>query len=227
MRHVRNWAAAGVVAVLAGLAMPGAGAALASEAGDLVFAERGPWALGDRPLTWTLTHDGPDVPGFIRIGDGSVTLTEVTDASDGQPVLQLEQKTDARNRTIGPFPISGGDPMVTFFLENTARDMAKLTGGSPFYIRNRIKDAVFRGGEVARDGETTTVTLKPFAEDPNAQRMRGFETLEMRFVMGADPRQPIREFVAETTAPVAPPVPPQMAGQTIAPAPYRHAMVLQ
>ena len=220
MRYMRNWAAAVAVAFLAG-------GAVAGEAGDLVFADRGPWTLGDRTLTWTMTHNGPEAPNFIRVTDGSVTLAEVTDPSDGKPVLQIDQKTDARSRKIGPFPVSGGDPIVIFFLENTARDMAALTGGSPFYIRNRIKDAVFRGGEVARDGDTTTVTLKPFADDPNASRMHGFETLTLRFVMGPDPRTPIREFVAETSGPVAPPAPPQMAGQTIAPKPYRNIMVLQ
>lgn len=226
MRHLRKLAAAAMLAgaVVVTAAPTGAGA---GEANDLVFAERGPWALGDRQLTWKMVHEGPAAPSFIRIADGSVTLAEVTDATDGKPVLQLEQKTDTRTRKIGPFPVSGGDPVVVFFLENTARDMASLTGGSPYYIRNRIKDAVFRGGEVTRAGDVTTVTLKPFADDPNAARMHGFETLTMRFVLGPDPRAPIREFVAETAAPVAPPVPPQMAGQTIPPAPYRHAMVLQ
>ena len=225
MRHLRNWAAA---AVLAGLGATGLTApASAGEASDLVFAERGPWQLGDRKLVWAMTHAGPEAPNFIQVRDGSVTLAEVADPSDGKPVLQLEQKTDSRTRRIGPFPVSGGDPMVVFFLENTARDMAALTGGSPFYIRNRIKDAVFRGGEVEREGEVTTVTLRPFADDPNKERMHGFETLSMRFVLGPDPKAPIREMIAETAAPVAPPAPPQMAGQTITPAPYRSAMVLE
>ena len=222
MRQLRNWAATALLA-MASLSVP----ALAGEAGDLVFAERGPWNLGDRQLVWTMTHEGPAAPNFIQIADGSVTLSQVTDPSDGKPVLQLQQKTDTRDRKIGPFPVSGGDPTVIFFLENTARDMAGLTGGSPYYIRNRLKDAAFRGGEVTREGDLTTVTLKPFADDPNAARMYGFETLTVRFVLDSDPKSPIREMVAETTGPVAPPVPPQMAGQTIAPAPYRNAMVLQ
>lgn len=224
MRHLRNLAAALALALGAAAALA---PAQAGEAGDLVFAERGPWALGDTKLVWAVTHAGPQAPNFVQITDGSVTLAEVTDPSDGKPVLQLEQKTDTRTRKIGPFPVSGGDPVVIFFLENTARDMAALTGGSPFYIRNRLKDAVFRGGEVARDGDVTTVTLRPFADDPNKDRMHGFESLTMRFVMGPDPKAPIRAFMAETSAPVAPPVPPQMAGQTIAPAPYRSTMVME
>ena len=144
-------------------------------------------------------------------------------------MLQLDQKSTQRSRRIGPFPTSGGDPVVTFFLESTARDMAALTGGSPDYIRNRIKDAVFRGGEVTGAEGAREVVLRPFADDPNKARMQGFETLEIRFRMGADPRQPIPEMVARTAAPVAVPMPrPAPPGAApIAPAPYVHALALQ
>jgi hypothetical protein len=220
----RGWLAA---ALLAGALAAAPAILAAGEAGDLIFADRGPWDLGDRTLRWALTHEGPALPGFAQVTDGEVTLTEETDPSDGKPVLQLEQVADGHSRRIAPFPASGGDPVVVFFLESTTRDMAALTGGSPDYIRNRIKDAVFRGGSVQREGGVTTVVTRPFAEDPNRDRMGGFETLELRFVMGEDPRAPIRELVAETAGPVAAALPQEMAGQVIAPAPYRHAMVLQ
>lgn len=199
----------------------------AGEAGDLIFAERGPWTLGERTLTWAETQEGPALPSFRQIRDGRVVLSEATDASDGKPVLHLEQTAGGHSRSIGPFPVSGGDPVVIFFLENTARDMAVLTGGSPYYIRNRIKDAVFRGGSVQRDGGVTTVVARPFEGDPNADRMGGFASLELRFVMGEDPKAPIRELVAETAQPVAVETPREMAGRIIAPAPYRHALVMQ
>lgn len=199
----------------------------AGEAGDLIFAERGPWNLGESNLTWAETQEGPALPGFRQITDGRIVLSEATDASDGRPVLQLEQTAGSHNRRIGPFPMSGGDPLVIFFLENTARDMAVLTGGNPHYIRNRIKDAVFRGGSVQKEGEITTVVARPFEGDPNAGRMGGFASLELRFVMGKDAHAPIRELVAETAEPVAVATPRELAGQVIAPAPYRHALVMQ
>lgn len=214
-------------AILAGCLSAAPLALAAGEAGDLVFAERGPWALGDRTLTWALTHEGPASPAFVPVADGRITLSEVTDPSDGKPVLQLDQKAQGRDRKIGRFPVSGGDPVVIFFLESTTRDMAVLSAGNPDYIRNRIKEAVFRGGSVAREGGVTTVTARPFEGDPNRGRMRGFETLELRFVLGDDPKAPIREMVARTSGPVAAAVPREMAGQAIAPAPYCHAMVLQ
>ena len=172
-------------------------AAAAGEAGDAVFAERGPWSLADAGLVWSLHVEGPEAPGFVRVKDGSVTLAQAIDPSDGQPVLRLTRKDDTRDRQMGPFPISGGDPVLTFFLEQTTRDMAGLTGGSAFYIRNRLKDALFRGGEIAREGGTATATFRPFADDPNAARMQGFQTLTLTFVMEDDPSRPIRELRAE------------------------------
>lgn len=186
-----------VVALLLGLSVLSSGIARAGEAGDAVFAERGPWSLEGKDLNWTVHVEGPEAPGFLQIADGRLTLSQAIDPSDQQPVLRLVQKTDGRTRQIGPFPISGGDPVLTFFLEQVTRDMARLTGGSPFYIRNRIKDAVFRGGQITAQGDGSVATFQPFADDPNAGRMGGFQTLTLTFVLG-DPSQPIRELRAET-----------------------------
>lgn len=180
-----------------GLSVLAPGHALAGEAGDAVFTERGPWSLGEQELRWSVHVEGPEAPGFLRIDDGTVTLRQATDPSDQQPILQLVQTTDTRTRQIGPFPTSAGDPVLTFFLEQTTRDMARLTGGSPFYIRNRIKEALFRGGQITRQGDGSVASFTPFAQDPNADRMDGFQTLTLTFVLG-DPKQPIRELRAQT-----------------------------
>lgn len=184
------------LALLLGLAPLSAAAA---EAGDAVFAERGPWDLGDRALEWRMTVTGPAAEGFRPTEDGRITLSQDIDPSDQQPILELTQKAGPVDRTIGPFPISSGDPVLTFFLEQTTRDMAALTGGSPFYIRNRMKEALFQGGEVTRSDGQVTARFQPFAQDANAARMNGFQTLTLTFVM-ADPAQPIREMRAETEA---------------------------
>lgn len=175
-----------------------AGAAWAGAAGDAVFAERGPWTLGDEALRWDVHVEGPQAEGFLPITAGAVTISEGIDPSDQKPVLYLTVNTDTRERRIGPFPVSGGDPALTYFLEQVTRDMATLAGGSPFYIRNRIKDAVFRGGEIAASGEERVATFRPFADDPNAARMGGFETLTLTFALDHDPKAPIREMRAET-----------------------------
>ncbi|WP_272858930.1 hypothetical protein [Paracoccus stylophorae] len=186
------------IATWLGLAATSAPVAQAGEAGDAVFAERAPWALDGDGLTWDLQVQGPAAPGFVPVEDGSVRLTRTIDPADGQPVLQVTRDTGTDTRRIGAFPISGGDPVLVLFLEQTARDMAALTGGSPFYIRNRIKDAVFRGGRIARrDGQAIAV-FHPFADDPNAARMGGFDTLALTFVLDGNPKAPIRQMLAAT-----------------------------
>lgn len=171
----------------------------AGEAGDAVFAERGPWSVSDQGLSWSVHVEGPEIPGFLQIEAGSVTLKEIIDPADDKPVLQLTQKTDKRTRKIGPFPISSGDPVLTFFLEQTTRDIAKLTGGSPYYIRNRIKEALFQSGEITQNGDDNAMaSFRPLQGDPNAGQMNGFETLTLTFVLDDDPKAPIRELQART-----------------------------
>ncbi|MTH65907.1 hypothetical protein [Paracoccus shanxieyensis] len=194
MKILRPMAVIGLLALAA--AVPATAPGHANEAGDLVFAERGPWQLAD-PLIWSIDQTGPVVEGFKPLGQGTVTLSAATDPADGKPVLELAEQTTRITRKIGPFPVTGGDPVLTFFLETVARDMAALTGGSPFYIRNRLKDALFRGGEVQQDGAARVAVFMPFQQDQNRARMLGFETLELRFTLD-DPKQPIRQMAART-----------------------------
>lgn len=172
-------------------------AAVANEAGDLVFTERGPWQLKDQGPVWAWNVVAPTGVDLHSIKDGTLSLIEITDPSDGKPVLQLVEKGTGPERRIGPFPTDGGDPSVVFFLESIARNMAASTGGSPFYIRNRIKDAIFRGGEIQTEGDTQVAVFRPFAADPNKDRMKPFDQLEMRFTL-ADPKAPIQSMVAST-----------------------------
>lgn len=173
------------------------GAAMADEAGDLVFAERGPWQLGDKGVEWVITQEGPAATGFTAVQNGKLLLEEVKDPADGATALQLSEESTRAHRKIGPFPVSAGDPTLVFFLENTSRDMAAITGGSPFYIRNRLKDALFRGGKVLEEDGFKVAEFTPFAGDPNADRMGAFKDLTLRFYL-KDPSQPIPRMVAQT-----------------------------
>ncbi len=177
-------------------------AAFADAAGDLVFTERGPWNLKDAPVVWSLNIAGPPKAQFRQIKDGQISLIETTDPSDGKAMLQLVEKNPDPNsplpeRKVGPFPADSGDPSVVFFLETVARDMAAATGGSPFYIRNRMKDAVFRGGEIRQEADQQVAVFRPFANDPNKDRMAPFDQLELNFVI-RDPKAPIHAMSATT-----------------------------
>jgi hypothetical protein len=179
-----------VLALLGLSALPAPGRA--GEAGDLVFAERAPWSLPQ-----LLAEVDPTVYA-TRVAADKASLHDLQAQRARQvSVLQLAEDTPRIKRKIGPFPTEGGDPALTFFLETVSRDMAALTGGSPFYIRNRLKDALFRGGEVRAENGGKLAVFTPFKGDKNAERMYGFDTLELRFAL-SDARQPIRAMVAET-----------------------------
>lgn len=106
----------------------------------------------------------------------------------------LEFRQDDKHRALGAFPASVGNPMIMFFYESVVRDMAEAAGGSPFYIRNRVKNALIQTsdieyGEAIVDGKTIatrTIRMYPFAEDPNQARMRGFGDLELRVTMSEE-----------------------------------------
>lgn len=145
----------------------------------------------------------------IETGDKLVYRREVTNKAmpdaatrdTGDVVLSLEQgdalmanlefRQEDKHRNLGTFPASIGNPMIMYFAETVARDMAETSGGSPFYIRNRLKEALVSAAEIA-DGEAEldgtdipvkTVVLRPFADDPNRDRMHGFEDMELTVAM--------------------------------------------
>lgn len=107
------------------------------------------------------------------------------------PMAHLQFRQGDRHRSLGVFPASVGNPMIMVFYESVVRDMADSAGGSPFYIRNRVKESLIQPSEVEQgeaviDGrtvQTQTIRLHPFADDPNSERMRGFGNLELRVTM--------------------------------------------
>jgi len=100
--------------------------------------------------------------------------------------VELTVEDGQHRQQAGRFPASVGNPLIMYFLETVLRDMANQAGGSPFYIRNRIKEAMLAEAEVRPDtlslagGETVTgqeLVLHPFAEDAARDRMAGFADL--------------------------------------------------
>ena len=121
----------------------------------------------------------------------------------------LEFSRDGQHRDMGSFPASVGNPMIMVFYEGVVRDMAEAAGGSPFYIRNRIKDALVRPARIVSDTapfegrriDVRQVTMRPFDGDPNADRMRGFGELEMTVTMSDEVPGWYLSLVAEAPGP--------------------------
>ncbi|MCA0941998.1 hypothetical protein LCM08_19070 [Salipiger pacificus] len=180
-----------LIAVLGALALPAAAATTeAEQTYQLLFKEG------------TLDSVAPEAVLHYTRAVQNGALPEAAETGSGEIALSFEQQPEARianlqflqegkHRNLGSFPASVGNPMIMYFYETVIRDMAETAGGSPFYIRNRIKDSLVRPAEVETGEalyggetiETRTVTLRPFAEDPNRARMQGFGDLELRVTM--------------------------------------------
>jgi hypothetical protein len=133
------------------------------------------------------TADDPRLPAFA---DGTAEVAMARTEAGGRE-LRVSLVTDGRPRSVPPFPADSGHPLLLVFLETCVRTMAEMTGGSPFYIRNRMREALWEGEatepvEITVDGVAVPgerLTIRPFADDPNRDAMGPFAGLELRFVL--------------------------------------------
>ncbi|MEM6422224.1 MAG: hypothetical protein AAF698_06515 [Pseudomonadota bacterium] len=127
---------------------------------------------------------GPDFEQRIALetvqeGDGAPASVKVTMDADGAP-RQLEQ-----------FRGVPGNPILMVFLETTVSAISRATGGSPFYLRNRMREAlrdrlssmpmILQVGTARLPARVLEVA--PFVEDENATRLGAFAGLSLRFVV--------------------------------------------
>jgi hypothetical protein len=170
-------------------------------------------ALSDLLMAPGLVGQGPDgslaygesrsVPAsdaltVKAVADGEVRL-EAVDGADGRE-LRLVRVEGTAATPVGSFPVGVANPLLLYFLETTVRVMAETTGGSPYYIRNRIREALVASDLGTAEGKARAVTLTPFAADANRSRMGAFGDLaiRLRFDPGAPGR--ILELSADTAA---------------------------
>lgn len=101
--------------------------------------------------------------------------------ADGQRPVEVVVDPDGARRGYDTFRGVPGNPMLMVFLEGVAGSVARATGGSPFYIRNRIREALADRIARADDGDAALLTIRPFAADPNRARLGPFAGLAMTF----------------------------------------------
>lgn len=189
--------------------MLAAGPAAAGPFSDLVMA---PGVLADVPAgpVFRYAHmrhmppreQGQELPGAERgqpmpepVTDGLLTVT--AEPGDGGMQLVLTRGEGGETRPVAAFPARGPNPVLLFFLENTMRVLAAETGGSPFYFRSRIREAL---GTAQLPDAGEPMVLRPFAEDKNRDRMGDLGTLTLTLTF--DPAKPGRliELKADTAA---------------------------
>jgi len=147
------------------------------------------WAAAPLELLFETPHMRAVQPGetlryaHVRTADPALGVGE-----DFHRVIALEMgQGQAARFTLDAdgaprvYPVADGvpgNPLLMVFLENTLRTVASATGGSAFYLRNRIRYALRDGIAVGGDG---ALTIHPFENDANRARMGPFGDLEMRF----------------------------------------------
>lgn len=155
---------------------------------------------------------------------------ELAERNTGQVLLSFEPDEMARlkftqgekYRNLGQFPATVGNPIIMYFVETVLRDVAQNAGGSPFYIRNRIKESLVQPAAVSdvsvmMDGQTLPakqITLRPFESDKNRDRMKGYGDLTLTFTMSQDVPGWYQSLVANVDGTADAPI-------------YRNALVLQ
>ncbi|WP_424931027.1 hypothetical protein [Amaricoccus macauensis] len=117
----------------------------------------------------------------LRLTIGSENLTE------------LVRIRGQQRGAIGQFPTDVGNPLIMYYMENAVRAVAEKSGGSPFYIRNRFKEALLDEAEhepvllilegIEVSGER--LVLHPLEGDVNAEAA-GFDDLALEVTVSPD-----------------------------------------
>lgn len=195
-----------------GLGTPPAGAA---ETYQLLFREGVLSGIGaSDTLSYTARRSGRSAPEPVQAAGQDMApppaeLRLDLTVAPGDEVILTAVQGETRQRA-GTFPGSVGNPLIMYFLETVLRDMSNQAGGSPFYIRNRIKDALLRDADIRPvelpfGGATIAaqeVTLLPFANDAARARMSGFADLALVAVVSD--AVPGWYYSLTATAPAAP-----------------------
>jgi hypothetical protein len=129
--------------------------------------------------------EAEQVPGQEITPPPAELRLDLTLAPENEVVLTAVQ--GETQQPAGRFPGSVGNPLIMYFLETVLRDMSNQAGGSPFYIRNRIKESFTREADIrplalSLDGRAVAaqeITLHPFANDAARARMSGFADLTL------------------------------------------------
>lgn len=151
-------------------------------------------------LTYTHDRHFATVGEMPPIEDGEIRVL-VFEGDEGR-LTKVTLENSIGKRSLEHFPADSGNPILITFLESTVQSVHRATKGSPFYIRNRMKDALATGGaksENTVDGKTTTrIEYRPFENDKNRDKMMGYADLTLTFVVSSGTPGEFLELSAKT-----------------------------
>ena len=188
---------AAILAALPALAGPASDRIFSTAALDLV--ETG------QQLVYTHVREGTAGEALNPVPDGEIRIKLQT-GEDQKREAAVTMGPVGKLRPVSIWPASSGNPILPIFLESALRSMARTTGGSSFYIRNRIKDAMGGGGSMQPitldlDGKeiaATEIVFPLFENDKNRDRMGDFKDMSLTFVLSEEMPGDIVRFTAQT-----------------------------
>lgn len=184
-------------AALFGVALGLAGAP--ALAGDVDTAQRAVFGVehldnvtAPTTLHYTFHRRGTLLPDLVD--DADLDVLEVR--PDGRKQVAFRMFSGEGERRFTPRHGYRNNPMIVAFLQRDVEQMSRMTGGSPHYFRNRIREAFRRDRAVDIEAVTvvvgerqiagTKVTIAPFVGDPNARRFAAFADKRYEFVMAPE-----------------------------------------
>ena len=189
----------------------GTSALHAAEPYDLIFRTGTLSGVpADDQLIYSRAMTLPGNPQREQAGTGLIVLSFAAD-----DMAELDFRQGDRHRIVGLFPSTVGNPLAMYFLETVINDIARDTGGSPYYIRNRIKESLLEPAEITEletqaGGQNITahqIILRPFQGDRHRDRMLLYGDLAMTFTMSDDVPGWYASLVAEVpSGDTAPPL---------------------
>ena len=165
---------------LAALLFTATGALAAPTGTDLFFGT--PYLNSVQPGT-KIAYDYKHVASEEKLGqsfDEKLELNVTAPPEDASKrVAAVDIWRGDRHNEAGPFPTMNGNPVSLVLLERDVKEMAQLSKGSPFYIRNRVRDTIANGTVEAatfdyagKPVEGWKLTMVPFANDPNKDKLQ-------------------------------------------------------
>lgn len=143
----------------------------------------------------TLTYDYLRRSGIAKGPYGpplndEIKLTIEPGNADENRTVRVQMFSGGNRVPAGPFTDFPGNPVLALFLENHLKGLAGLLEANPRYLKNAIRKglrdkATIVPTQIEFQGKTVDawrIETKPFVGDPQAERMRGFDTLTYTFV---------------------------------------------
>lgn len=178
------------------------------EAADLLF-ETPQWSKAEpgATLTYRYTRKTSNEALFGPSFEDRIRLQLDKGGAADQRNVRVELFSGERRRAAGPFEDATTNPVLVLFLEYHLRELAPRLKANPRYIKNAIRAALRDKASVERaqvtvDGRAapaTTVTIRPFVNDPSRSRMNGLDGLTYVFTVADDVPGQIAEITARAT----------------------------